>query len=269
MNFDYMSTLKDYVNAGDLEDPSFIDSLNLALGGSSNVASNRTQVFFDALRTFGLIEEKLDNVPNATNATNASITNNFCGFDEEDAAEKCSIRCGDSFFDPVCPQGENCYLQVESCASAQANATNSPSNSTAQQDDENSTNIDTNSTDAEILEGSENSTDTEVDTQVEFAAIMVDPTSSTALVATTNYCGTTWTDAATDCGIACPSGMDGDCPPNQFCFAEITSCASNSLAPITTNWCGKDWNDASNVCTTSCPAGLDSGKSCLFLCLYY
>jgi hypothetical protein len=261
MDFDYMGTLKDYVNAGDLKDSSFIDSLNAALGGSSDIMSNRTRVYFEALTTFGLVEEEkpLDNVANATNATETLVAYNYCGVNLDDASRKCSIICTD---DSACPQRENCHLQVVACTEIESDDQDITGNATFYED-QNATVTDS----GEITES-----------QVEMAALIInEPTdrptlNGVALSQSTNYCGTTWTSAATNCAKACPSGLDSECPPNQFCFAEITSCSSNSIS-ITTNWCGRDWNDASTHCSQSCPAGLDSGEitrwctfvsSCLF-----
>jgi hypothetical protein len=220
MEFDYLGALKEYVNAGDLEDSSFIDSLNFALGGSPETDSNRTEVFFNALRSFGLIEEKTVDVnANATNST--------------EAQDNATIIEADS-------EGNATIIEAEA---------DSEGNATIIEDDANSTaaNITVDSQDTNTN-----------DTAIEMTALIVD--SSLTATVTTNYCGASWTSAATNCGVTCPSGMDMECPNGMFCFAEITSCTSGSLATVTTNWCGKDWDDAASVCTKSCPAGLDSGK---------
>jgi hypothetical protein len=286
MDFDYMGTLKDYVNAGDLKDSSFIDSLNAALGGSSDIMSNRTRVYFEALTTFGLVEEEkpLDNVANATNATETLVAYNYCGVNLDDASRKCSIICTD---DSACPQGENCHLQVVACTEIESDETDVSVNVTSVEGSDPLGNITLEGDDQDITGNAtfyedQNATVTDsgeiTESQVEMAALIInEPTdrptlNGVALSQSTNYCGTTWTSAATNCAKACPSGLDSECPPNQFCFAEITSCSSNSIS-ITTNWCGRDWNDASTHCSQSCPAGLDSGEitrwctfvsSCLF-----
>jgi hypothetical protein len=53
-----------------------------------------------------------------------------------------------------------------------------------------------------------------------------EPSSSPVLSPTpfdTYYCGTDWSDAATNCHTHCPGGTDGECAPGQNCFAG-TSC---------------------------------------------
>ena len=262
-----MGELKDYADAGDFEDPSFIDSLNLALGGSPDDMSNRTHFFFEALKSFGLIEVEVP-AEIAVNGTNEEPSN-YCGVDVEDAGTKCSIICGDSFFDPICPEGENCYPQVVSCISDSSDSTSiedivSSDNVTWSDNSTLSDNV-TLSTD----DLSANATEDEIDsdTQIEMAALLStnDPSSTpVSLSQATNYCGSSWTSAATDCSLPCPSGMDIECPPDQFCFAEI-SCSFTSVT-TNTNWCGRDWNDASATCSHACPAGLDSGKYDVMFC---
>ena len=244
MNYDYMGTLKDYVDTGNFTDPSFIDSLNEALGGSPDILSNRTQLFIDALISFGLIEEEIEEAPIYTNATEVPV-NYYCGIDLDDAGRKCSIVCEDPLDNSTCPEGESCYQT--SCTVIETDNTTIPieeSNLTLSEDDSSAN---------ETIASSANETVASLnDTQVEMASMLVDEYSQLS-----NYCGTTWTTAATGCSLACPSGKDLECPPSQFCFGQITCSPKQD---VTTNWCGIDWNDASRKCSTSCPAGLDSGK---------
>ena len=216
MGLDYMEVLKDYVNARDFEASSFIDTLNLALGGNFDIKSNRTQIFFEALKGFGLIEveEELDEV--AVNAT-ASVYN------KTDASSNFTIIEKD--------QSNNTDMMVSEEA------------------------LGTNDTDTQEINK----------TLVEMTALLIAPETSkeVTIPQSTNYCGDTWTNAASTCALACPSGMDAECPPSQFCFAEV-DCTQNAPS-IRTNWCGKDWNDAQVQCMTSCPAGLDSGTYLYFL----
>ena len=267
-----MGELKDYADAGDFEDPSFIDSLNVALGGSPDDMSNRTHFFFEALKSFGLIEvEVLDeNAVNNTNITENEGPKNYCGVDVDDAGTKCSITCGDSFFDPACPEGENCYPQVVSCMSDSSNTTfieDIISDNVTVSDNATLSDNVTLSTDDLSANATEDELDS--DTQIEMAAYLNTDEPSITPVDTyqsTNYCGASWTSAATDCTLPCPSGMDAECPPNMFCFAEI-SCSYTSVT-TNTNWCGRDWNDASVQCSQACPAGLDSGE-CKFLAVFH
>jgi hypothetical protein len=70
-----------------------------------------------------------------------------------------------------------------------------------------------------------------------------------------NYCGTSWTDAKTKCQVKCPSGQDSECPAGERCFGDITDCSGT---PTNYNYCGFDWTDASSRCQTKCPGGKDS-----------
>ncbi|KAL7558655.1 hypothetical protein ACA910_010031 [Epithemia clementina (nom. ined.)] len=71
------------------------------------------------------------------------------------------------------------------------------------------------------------------------------------------FCGTSWSDAATSCGSACPSGMDSECPQETQCYGGITSCSSDSPS-VTNNYCGQSWADAAASCSNTCPGGVDS-----------
>jgi hypothetical protein len=83
-----------------------------------------------------------------------------------------------------------------------------------------------------------------------------------------NYCGSSWSDANTNCKTAsnCVS-QDSECPSGQKCFTGIT-CGSAPPPPAGKNVCGTDWSDASNNCSsrTKCPGGVDSecptGQKC-------
>src|SRR5210317_1798864 len=39
-----------------------------------------------------------------------------------------------------------------------------------------------------------------------------------------NYCGSTWTNANTNCGTSCPLGSDAECPGSETCYADCTNC---------------------------------------------
>jgi hypothetical protein len=266
-DFDYLTTLKEYVNAGDFEDSSFIDALNTALGGSPSDMSNRTDVFFNALKIFGLIEVTSPSVPsvNATVESDTVVPMSYCGFDYEDASRKCSIICQNSTsqsstVDSTCPLGETCFSGLVSCATTEAGEADS-ANSTSSDEDKIAVNFtsleDDQSTNATSTQNNieDSSNETVVDTQVQMAVTVTVP----ALVATSNYCGATWASAAIDCTKTCPSGMDGECGPGQFCFGGIETCTANTdVETSTSNWCGRDWNDAASQCLQPCPSGIDS-----------
>lgn len=67
----------------------------------------------------------------------------------------------------------------------------------------------------------------------------------------TDWCGTSWNDAATSCTGRCAA--DADCPGVERCYSDITSCESGGG----TNWCGSSWKNASKKCTGQCPGGVD------------
>lgn len=111
----------------------------------------------------------------------------------------------------------------------------------------------------------------------------------------TNVCGIDWTDAATTCAIACPSGTDSECPTGQKCMdisssttcagvnpdggdlgsgnsttssgsgglnATQTSIGSSSTFPPYGNQmimavCGSDLADAESSCAIACPNKVD------------
>eukprot|EP00804_Cyclotella_cryptica_P021002 CCRYP_009303-RD/>CCRYP_009303-RD protein AED:0.09 eAED:0.09 QI:102/0.93/0.93/1/0.8/0.62/16/340/1751 len=249
-DIDYLGILKDYVNGGDFEDSSFIDVLNSALGGSPNVIANRTHAFFEALKAFGLVtEDKLDD--------NDTIVPNYCGVDFEDASRKCSMLCVGSFLDSSCPQGETCHTNVVSCVATGTNSSGVAPLSNEQTiiSSAGDPNINTGDANLNSTAGEETAS-----AQVEMAALVSVPvTTATPMSILTNYCGTTWVSAATECSSACPSGMDIECPPGHSCFAEISTCATKKNGETSSSkWCGKDWSEASLGCLKPCPAGLDS-----------
>jgi hypothetical protein len=92
----------------------------------------------------------------------------------------------------------------------------------------------------------------------------------------TNFCGSTWSDAAATCGQQCPIGNDSECPSGKRCFTGVTTCGSPTQAPVVVptiippgspaNYCGLTWSDAAATCGQRCPSALDSecpsGLSC-------
>ena len=79
---------------------------------------------------------------------------------------------------------------------------------------------------------------------------------------TYNYCGTTWTNANSQCGTECPLGTTEECPTGQICYADCTACPVNAGNNIgityNHNYCGSSWGAANSQCGTSCPQGEDS-----------
>ena len=79
-----------------------------------------------------------------------------------------------------------------------------------------------------------------------------------------NYCGTSWTDANSSCQTKCPLGQNNECPSGQQCFNNITGCSSTPTT--SSNYCGTSWTDANSRCQTKCPLGQNnecgSGQQC-------
>lgn len=217
-NFDYLGTLRKYVDGGNYtEDSSFIGLVNTLLGGSPDDISNRTATFYSALEIFELIEPEYVEDANVTNTTNATAILNYCGVDFSDADSKCSTPCT---VGPVsgCPGGELCFENVTSCAEVssgnQTDASNAtpPANGTATPPangtETNSTDT-VNVTDTVSVNESNPIDNAIIDTDAADAPIALSATIST------NYCGTSWGDAFATCGIQCIGGFDNECPPGQ------------------------------------------------------
>jgi hypothetical protein len=84
-----------------------------------------------------------------------------------------------------------------------------------------------------------------------------------------NYCGTSWSNSNSKCGVSCPEGLDKECPTGESCFADNTNCSPSCLGNY--NYCGVNtWENANSVCGTSCPNGKDdecpNGQKCFADC---
>ena len=81
-----------------------------------------------------------------------------------------------------------------------------------------------------------------------------------------NYCGTSWNNANSACGVSCPGGQDSECPAGQSCFAECFNCPQSCLGNY--NYCGSTWSNANSVCGVSCEdgTGCPAGQSCFADC---
>lgn len=88
---------------------------------------------------------------------------------------------------------------------------------------------------------------------------------SAAQSSTTNFCGTDWTDASTDCQNRqpCPSGTDEECD-SGICWADTTCDTAKGDGvlfdrenPQHQRFCGNSWNDAAENCSVErhCPSG--------------
>lgn len=88
--------------------------------------------------------------------------------------------------------------------------------------------------------------------------------SSTTGTETSNYCGSSWSDANSKCAASWPRGVNSECPTGEACFAD-TSCTGGS-STIPNTYCGTSVNDANSKCATACPTGTNdecpAGESC-------
>lgn len=98
-----------------------------------------------------------------------------------------------------------------------------------------------------------------------FSAIRCTPQTEVPVIPGSDYfyCGKDRIDAASKCGTVeatpCPSGMDSDCPEEEFCLQKIFECSG------TTQYCGLSPQDSANQCSLPCPNGdadCESGETC-------
>ena len=180
--YNYFPILKAFVDAGDYKDGSFIGMVNTMLGGSPDDISRRTKTFFNALRAFNLISVE-------TNSTGTPEFT-FCGVDFNDAGTKCT-PCETNI---DCTGLELCHADVIRCdpSIAGVDATGSIEGVAGS----NGTNATANTFTADSIEGA-NTTDPAADEPPAMTEMTMPITS------TTNYCGGSWGDAATNCVSAC------------------------------------------------------------------
>lgn len=166
--YDYFQTLKRFADGGDYKnDKSFIGMLNNMLGGSPDDIEKRTNAFNNALRAFDLISVE-------TKGLGAPFLT-FCGENHDDAGSKCEPCRSNA----DCTGMELCYSEVMLC--------------------------DTSAEDLDISDPEESE-----DTEDTNAMATDDKESSPEIIPMSgvisinrNYCGESWTDAATNCASAC------------------------------------------------------------------
>ena len=222
------------------EEASFIGQMNRVLGGTADEISRRTEMFFTALKVFGLTDEPEEPV----------LT--FCGVDKTDAESTCT-PCET---DMDCRGLLLCQSNVTACDVT-----------------ESVPNVETDMDGSNIFDsaGSTNLPVTNVlpDNGVVDEGPMVSQSAAASII-TTNYCGTSWSDAASSCSFACPSGNDRQCPPEHKCFGDIETCSDEDSESIKSsgpksNYCGLNWNHAAR-CSILCSSGTDAecpnGQKC-------
>lgn len=245
----YLSKLREFVdnNRYAEEEASFIGQMNRILGGTADEISRRTEMFFTALKVFGLTEEPEEPV----------LT--FCGLDKTDAESTCT-PCET---DMDCRGLLLCHSNVTACNITEVVDSNFPDLETDV--DENNYFDFTGSSDALPNVPVTNALP---DSNVVDGSMVSQ--SAAVSITTTNYCGTSWSDAASRCSFACPSGNDRQCPPEHKCFGDVQSCSDEDSQSVqssgpTSNYCGLNWDHA-RTCSVSCSSGTDAecpeGQKC-------
>ena len=244
--YNYFPTLKDFVDGGDYTSGSFIGMVNAMLGGTTEEISRRTRVFFNAMKAFNLIKVE-------TSSTGTPIYT-FCGVDYNDVGSKCK-PC-ESNFD--CAGLELCYdygkyCELEPVVEEAFDVDDAMTNTTVD-------GVEGPVSDFPLLDS--NATAANADDSTTIDSESDGPVPLTALIATTtNYCGSSWGNAASECNSVCkclllshafqncdpyngwhlkqtlylsfsydtgPSGQDSECPPGLFCYGDIATCSSNN-----------------------------------------
>ena len=273
------------MDSGNFEDGVFIGMLNTLLGGSAGDISKRTEIFWDAMKVFRLIEDDT-----ATEDIEAPMILHYCGVDRNDASSNCGTMCINGT-DAECPGMTLCFMDLEACAGCAA-AGSCGGGAGGSGGINNSTTSGNINTDVLISNSTLGNTDSTEDTTADDTPMAMSVASSgvggvpiSSTIDTTNYCGASWGEASAACAISCAGGTDRECPPGQTCFGDIESC-STSTASVTSsqavsassgagsptkttkskNYCGVDWSDASGTCYVTCPGGIDaecpSGQFC-------
>ena len=252
-NYDYFPTLMKFVDGGDYTDGSFIGMVNAMLGGNGPDISKRTKTFFNALRAFNLIAFEGGN---STSLDAPPFT--YCGVDFTDAGTKCT-PCSSNL---DCSGLELCHANVEACnvpdvidVDFGTNTTYDISNVSIMEYDPNVP------MDPNVIFKTDSTGTFETDSSDTTADITPLVSMSAAISSTTtNWCGKSWSDAATKCTKSCPYGNDNECGDGGYCFGDVTTCSSSNNAnhqSATGNYCGFTWDDAYSKCSIPCPGGSD------------
>ncbi|KAL7548690.1 hypothetical protein ACHAWF_011963 [Thalassiosira exigua] len=75
-----------------------------------------------------------------------------------------------------------------------------------------------------------------------------------------SYCGTSWNNANSQCGTACPMGTDEECPGSNKCYSDCDACpamSSGGSGGSVHYYCGTNWAEANKLCSPACPMGSD------------
>ncbi len=177
----------------------------------------------------------------------------FCGKNLVDANEKCQVPCKDGTSDG-CPPGESCIPftscnEVKEPESPPSMISNSFYCGKSKEDAEASC-------DHPCPRGSSDCPDDMM--CFSFTTCASSPTvpSTTSLPpgdenADPNsfYCGTSFEDATSTCGIPCKIGSSSECPAGQSCYG-YTSCNDRESF-----YCGMSWEHAASQCSKPCPTG--------------
>lgn len=188
----------------------------------------------------------------------------FCGRNLVDANEKCQVPCKDGTSDG-CPPGESCIPfticnEKEEPKSPPNMISNSFYCGKSKKDAEASC-------DHPCPRGSSDCPDDLM--CFSFTTCASSPnvpstTSPTPVDENTDsnsfFCGTSFEDATSTCGIPCDGGSSSECPDGQSCYG-YTSCNDRESF-----YCGKSWEHAASQCSKPCPTGsndeCDADEAC-------
>lgn len=85
------------------------------------------------------------------------------------------------------------------------------------------------------------------------------------------YCGASWCSAAYSCTHPCPGGSSDECPPGQYCYADVPCSEDRPDPPFViapnpefNQYCGNSFEDASELCWQPCRNDGDccAGQTC-------
>lgn len=190
-DYDYFPALKRFVDTGRYaSDSSFIDMVNTMLRGRPKDVALRTKVFFDALRSFNLIEVE-------NNSTETPVLA-YCalGWDGRGGCTPCVTN-------KDCSGLELCYADLKACIPTDppsVNPTLAPVSTPAP--------VPTLAVNDNVVGTNATDSNPQADSPGVAAEAPLTPLTMTAMTmsltsATNNFCGTTWSDAAENCISAC------------------------------------------------------------------
>jgi len=173
-------------------------------------------------------ESCFDGVTCSSTATTGLVSNTittntkYCGSSWSNAVSKCSTPCPRGL-NSECPMGEFCFGDV-TCSSVNTTGTigDTSSVNTKYCGSSWSNAVSKCSTPCPSGQNSECPMGEICFGGVSCSSVNTTGTTSNTTSANTNYCGSSWSNAASECSKPCPRGIDSECPIGKFCFSGIT-----------------------------------------------